>query len=92
MDALLEGYQRFRKSGWPERRGIFERLAEAGQRPAAMVVACVDSRVDPTVIFDAAPGQLLTVPTWRTSCPIMHRIRHTIALARRWSMACGCLR
>ncbi len=40
---------------------MFERLAETGQRPRAMVVACVDSRVDPAVIFDVAPGQLLTV-------------------------------
>jgi len=40
---------------------VFEQLAETGQRPKAMVVACVDSRVDPAVIFDAAPGQLVTV-------------------------------
>ncbi len=26
-----------------------------------MVIACVDSRVDPAVIFDTAPGQLLTI-------------------------------
>jgi len=61
MDALLEGYRRFREAGWPERRKVFEQLAERGQRPSAMVVACVDSRVDPAVIFDVAPGQLLTV-------------------------------
>jgi len=61
LEALLEGYRRFRKAGWPERRLEFERLAESGQRPNAMVVACVDSRVDPAVIFDVAPGQLLTV-------------------------------
>jgi carbonic anhydrase len=61
MDELLEGYRRFRVEGWPERRQVFERLAEAGQRPSAMVVACVDSRVDPAVIFDAAPGQLVVV-------------------------------
>ncbi len=39
---------------------MFESLAEHGQRPSAMVIACVDSRVDPAVIFDAAPGQILT--------------------------------
>ncbi len=61
MEALLEGYRRFRGAGWPEQRQVFEVLAERGQRPSAMVVACVDSRVDPAVIFDAAPGQLLTV-------------------------------
>lgn len=61
MDKLIEGYRRFRAKGWPERRALFESLADRGQRPRAMVVACVDSRVDPAMIFDAAPGELLVV-------------------------------
>jgi carbonic anhydrase len=36
-------------------------LAEAGQRPEVMVIGCIDSRVSPEVIFDAAPGELLVV-------------------------------
>lgn len=61
MKRLLDGYKRFRAHGWPERRKQFEALAESGQRPRAMVMACIDSRVDPTMIFDAGPGELLTV-------------------------------
>jgi len=61
MDQLIAGYYRFRRDGWPERRRMFEALAQDGQRPAALVIACVDSRVDPSAIFDAAPGQMLTV-------------------------------
>jgi carbonic anhydrase len=61
MEQLIAGYRRFRAAKWPERRALFERLADAGQRPRALVVACVDSRVDPAMIFDAAPGELLTV-------------------------------
>lgn len=61
MKELIAGYKRFRARGWPERRKVFESLAEGGQRPRALVVACVDSRVDPTMIFDAAPGEMLTV-------------------------------
>lgn len=61
MEQLLAGYRRFRQTGWPERRTIFESLSDHGQRPQVMVVACVDSRVDPAVIFDTAPGQLLTI-------------------------------
>jgi carbonic anhydrase len=61
MDDLLAGYRRFRANGWPERRQIFEALAETGQRPTTLVIACVDSRVDPGVIFDVGPGQLLTL-------------------------------
>ncbi len=61
MEQLIEGYRRFRANGWPERRKMFEGLAEKGQKPRAMIVACIDSRVDPAGIFDAAPGELLIV-------------------------------
>ncbi len=61
MEQLLDGYRRFRSRSWPERRASFEALSEQGQQPQVMVIACVDSRVDPAVIFDTAPGQLLTV-------------------------------
>jgi carbonic anhydrase len=36
-------------------------LADNGQAPQTLVVACVDSRVDPTRIFDARPGEMLTI-------------------------------
>jgi carbonic anhydrase len=61
MDALIAGYHRFRTGAWPDRRALFERLADQGQSPRALVIACSDSRVDPTMIFDAAPGELFTV-------------------------------
>jgi carbonic anhydrase len=61
VDELRKGYRRFRNAGWPAQQRLFESLAETGQRPRALVISCVDSRVDPAVIFDAAPGDLLTV-------------------------------
>lgn len=61
MDKLLNGYRRFRDAGWPERRRLFESLADVGQNPRAMVLSCADSRVDPGMIFDAAPGELFVV-------------------------------
>src|SRR5580692_10176598 len=61
MQKLLAGYQRFRANGWPEKRREFELLAENGQSPKALVVACIDSRVDPAMIFDTAPGEMLTL-------------------------------
>ena len=61
MHRLLAGYRRFREEGWPEQRRAFESLAKHGQKPKAMVLACVDSRVDPAMIFDTAPGEVLTV-------------------------------
>jgi carbonic anhydrase len=58
MLDLIEGYRRFRRQQWPERRATFERLAVGGQSPRTMVIACSDSRVDPTMIFSAEPGEL----------------------------------
>jgi carbonic anhydrase len=61
MERLLAGYRRFRQDRWPERRQLFEALADAGQEPRALVISCADSRVDPGMIFDAGPGELFTV-------------------------------
>lgn len=61
MDEFLAGYRRFRAQGWPEQRKTLESLARDGQRPQALVIACIDSRVDPAMIFDAAPGDILVV-------------------------------
>ncbi len=60
MQSLLAGYERFRTRRWPEQSKEFASLAN-GQAPKAMVIACIDSRVDPAVIFDTAPGEMLTV-------------------------------
>ncbi len=61
MDRLLDGYARFRAGAWKERKLRFERLADQGQRPRALVIGCVDSRVDPAMILDAGPGELLVL-------------------------------
>ncbi|MEP7354123.1 MAG: carbonic anhydrase [Acidobacteriota bacterium] len=61
MKTLLDGYERFRANSWPERRKAYELLARDGQAPKTLIVACIDSRVDPAVIFDTAPGETLTV-------------------------------
>ena len=59
-DPLIEGYHRFRAEHWPAAKAEYEALA-AGQTPHTLIVACSDSRADPALIFDAAPGQLFVV-------------------------------
>ncbi len=61
VQKLLDGYRRFRATTWPENSRHFETLAKNGQAPDSLVITCVDSRVDPVMIFDAAPGEMLTV-------------------------------
>jgi len=61
MDHLIEGYRIYRERRWPELRSLHRRLAERGQSPRTMVIACADSRVDPATIFNADPGELFVV-------------------------------
>jgi carbonic anhydrase len=65
LEALLEGNARF-AAGRPEHpRSDAARRAETsrGQRPAAVVVSCSDSRVSPEIIFDQGIGDLFVVRT-----------------------------
>ena len=61
MDRLIAGYREFRKSRWPAERARFADLAENGQRPRTLVIACSDSRADPATIFNARPGELFVI-------------------------------
>lgn len=61
MENLLTGYRRFRQTVWPGRREQFEALAQRGQRPETLVIACSDSRVDPGMVFDVGPGEMFII-------------------------------
>src|SRR5438105_13073990 len=58
-DRLTQGYRAFLDRRFASERSRYEMLAESGQKPEIMVIGCIDSRVSPEVIFDAAPGELL---------------------------------
>jgi carbonic anhydrase len=57
---LAAGYRRFRNERFAAEAERYHALA-AGQRPQTMVIGCADSRVDPAVIFSAAPGELFVL-------------------------------
>jgi carbonic anhydrase len=60
LTHLIDGYRRFRQTGWARRRERWEELRQA-QEPRVMVIACSDSRVDPAQIFDVDPGEIFVV-------------------------------
>jgi carbonic anhydrase len=57
---LIAGYTRFREHGWQAEKERWTGLQE-GQQPRIMVIACSDSRVDPSQIFDVNPGEIFVV-------------------------------
>lgn len=57
---LMDGYHRFRDTGWARQRARWAELSE-GQSPRVMVIACSDSRVDPAQVFDTSPGEIFVV-------------------------------
>ncbi len=60
FNQLVGGYRRFRHSSWTPHRERWQQLRE-GQQPQVMIIACSDSRVDPSQIFDVDPGQIFVV-------------------------------
>jgi carbonic anhydrase len=60
-DRLRSGYQSFLDGRFVGEQSRYEALAETGQKPEILMFGCIDSRVSPEVIFDAAPGEMLVV-------------------------------
>jgi carbonic anhydrase len=56
--SLIEGHRRFLRDKHAPERGRYAQLAELGQTPTAMVIACCDARADVSTVFDAEPGDL----------------------------------
>ncbi|MEO6976472.1 MAG: carbonic anhydrase [Gallionella sp.] len=61
LDKLVEGFKRFRAHSFADDDTQFHDLVQFGQMPTTMVVGCCDSRVDPALILDCAPGDLFVI-------------------------------
>jgi carbonic anhydrase len=80
FQALIEGYRRFRTGPYQEQRLRYDRLAQ-GQAPKIMVIACSDSRVDPTRVFDTEPGQMFVLRNIANLVPPMAAIQGQSSVA-----------
>ncbi|MDP6688780.1 MAG: carbonic anhydrase [Alphaproteobacteria bacterium] len=60
-NALLEGYREFKKNNLAHESERYRQLAEQGQKPETLVIACCDSRAAPEIIFNALPGEIFVV-------------------------------
>jgi len=57
MPKLIEGYKRFQRDAFPEKRDHFHLLAEM-QAPRYLFITCSDSRIVPDLILQTEPGDL----------------------------------
>jgi carbonic anhydrase len=80
FQELIEGYRRFRTGPYQEQRLRYDRLSQ-GQSPRVMVIACSDSRVDPTRVFDTEPGQMFVVRNIANLVPPMAAVQGQSAVA-----------
>ncbi|MBW3099176.1 carbonic anhydrase [Pseudohoeflea coraliihabitans] len=60
-DHLWNGYRAFMTGRYSDERARYRQLAERGQEPHTLVIACCDSRAAPETIFDCGPGELFVV-------------------------------
>lgn len=60
VQRILEGLRRYEETHRPLHGGTFARLA-AGQSPRALFLTCADSRIVPSLILGADPGELFVV-------------------------------
>lgn len=58
---LLDGYAAFMAGHYKNERQRYHDLANEGQTPDTMIIACCDSRAAPETIFGAGPGELFVV-------------------------------
>jgi carbonic anhydrase len=58
---LLDGYANFMAGRFARETERYKDLADRGQNPSTMVIACSDSRSAPETIFDSGPGELFVL-------------------------------
>jgi carbonic anhydrase len=61
INTLIKGFERFKQTSFKKYQNRYIDLVRAGQKPRVLFIACADSRVDPSLITDAQPGELFVI-------------------------------
>ena len=60
MEKVLKGLIRFQKEVFAKKEKLFATLSEQ-QKPSVLFVTCSDSRIDPSLLMQADPGDLFII-------------------------------
>jgi carbonic anhydrase len=60
MKELIKGLRRFKSEYFCRHQDLFENLAH-GQHPRVLFITCSDSRVDPELLTQTAPGEIFVI-------------------------------
>ncbi|HEX7667673.1 MAG TPA: carbonic anhydrase [Polyangiaceae bacterium] len=86
MQKLEAGIHQFQADYFATHRQLFERLAH-GQNPETLFITCSDSRVDPNLITNSAPGELFIVRNVGNIVPSLERgVMGGVAAAIEYAM------
>ena len=76
VKRLIEGHRDFREHYFEGDNSLYRSLVENGQNPKFIVIACSDSRVDPSIILNCKPGDLFVIRNVANLIPPSEIDRH----------------
>ncbi len=61
VKKLLNGYREFYDKYFKSNKALYKKLDKVGQSPKTLIIACSDSRVDPSIVANAKPGDIFVI-------------------------------
>lgn len=61
VSKLIDGYREFYRKYFASGDTLYQKLTNVGQSPKTLIIACSDSRVDPSIVTNATPGEIFVV-------------------------------
>ena len=71
MKELIQGYRRFHSEVFPQKRQLYQSLAD-GQSPKYLFITCCDSRINPVEFTSTEPGDLFSERSIGNIIPLPH--------------------
>lgn len=86
VNELVQGLDAFHSDYFNAHRELFEQLAE-GQKPDVLFISCSDSRIDPCLITQSAPGTLFVIRNPGNLVPVYSELHHAEAAGIEYAIS-----